>query len=140
MERTALSRIAAGALLLAGMVFVGDAAAQVNAHGVRAVPVLLDPRPSTFHLAAPPEVKLQAKGLMLQQATVIVNVLGPSDLRPFPLDPDGPPEFCAPAPAGATAAFTYAANIWASQLQSPVPIHIDACFASLGGLILGQAG
>jgi uncharacterized repeat protein (TIGR01451 family) len=137
MERTALSRIAAGGLLLAGMVFAGDAAAQVNAHGVRAVPVMLDPRPSTFHLAAPPEVKLQAKGLMLQQATVIVNVLGPSDLRPFGNHVD---EFCDFAPVDAAAAFNYAANIWASQLQSSVPIHIDACFASLGGLILGQAG
>ncbi len=39
------------------------------------------------------------------------------------------------------AAFTYAANLWASQLQSPVPITIDACWANnLPPGVLGHAG
>jgi hypothetical protein len=40
----------------------------------------------------------------------------------------------------AQAAFQYAVNIWASQISSTVPIHIDAEFAPLGSNVLGSAG
>jgi hypothetical protein len=40
----------------------------------------------------------------------------------------------------AQAAFQHAVNIWASQITSPVTIHVDAEFAPLGSGVLGSAG
>jgi hypothetical protein len=40
----------------------------------------------------------------------------------------------------AQAAFQHAVNIWSSQLSSPVPIHIEAEFTTLGQGVLGSAG
>jgi Carboxypeptidase regulatory-like domain len=52
-----------------------------------------------------------------------------------------PPLACAAWPANAKAAFSYAASIWASQLNSSVPIKINACWtASLTGNTLGRGG
>ncbi|GAB4477393.1 MAG: hypothetical protein Kow0088_16230 [Anaerolineales bacterium] len=48
---------------------------------------------------------------------------------------------CIAWPNDAKTAFTYAANIWASLLSSPVPIVIDACWATnLGSGVLGHSG
>ncbi|MCX8063501.1 MAG: hypothetical protein N3D16_13050, partial [Anaerolineales bacterium] len=48
---------------------------------------------------------------------------------------------CTTWPNNAKAAFTYAANIWGSLLSSPVPIVIDACWATnIGDGILGHSG
>ncbi len=48
---------------------------------------------------------------------------------------------CIPWPNNAKAAFTYAANIWASYLNSAVPIVIDACWATnLDAGVLGHSG
>lgn len=40
----------------------------------------------------------------------------------------------------AEAAFEFAVEIWASQIDSPVPIEVDARFETLGAGILGSAG
>ena len=47
---------------------------------------------------------------------------------------------CQAFPANALTAFTYAANVWASLITSPVPIRIEACWANLTPGILGQTG
>lgn len=47
---------------------------------------------------------------------------------------------CSAWPEAARAAFGYAANIWASQLNSTVPIVINACWANLEAGVLGYSG
>lgn len=48
---------------------------------------------------------------------------------------------CTTWPADAKTAFTYAANLWGSLLSSPVPIVIDACWATnLPTGVLGHSG
>lgn len=50
-------------------------------------------------------------------------------------------EPCLAFPANAMTAFNYATNIWASNINSNVPITIRACWANLGGgSILGYSG
>lgn len=50
-------------------------------------------------------------------------------------------EFCYTFPKAAKGAFNFAANIWASTINSPVPITIRACWANLGSSsILGYSG
>ena len=99
----------------------------------RPIVLMADPGVSDLRVPPPAEFALQQKGLMAVQATVSINYL-----------PAGPGSFgdtCITWPANVQAAFTYAANIWASQLQSPVPITIDACWANnLPVGVLGHAG
>ena len=88
---------------------------------------------STLRVPPPPELALQQQGLMAVQATISINYL--------PAGPGQGGDTCAAWPDQPKAAFTYAANLWASQLQSPVPITIDACWANnLSPGVLGQAG
>ncbi|MBU1736356.1 MAG: VCBS repeat-containing protein [Verrucomicrobia bacterium] len=50
-------------------------------------------------------------------------------------------DVCVGWPEDAKAAFTYAANIWGTLLNSTVPIKISACWANMGtGGILGHGG
>jgi uncharacterized repeat protein (TIGR01451 family) len=133
MERTALSRIAAGALLAVGMGLVANATAQIATFGPVKKPVMLDPRPSTYHLAAPPEMRLEQRSLKAQQATIVVSYYNAGQIDAFG-------SVCELWDPSAKAAFSYAANIWASQLQSPVTIHVNACWTALDPGVLGSAG
>jgi uncharacterized repeat protein (TIGR01451 family) len=49
-------------------------------------------------------------------------------------------EWCGVWDASARAAFQYAADIWAEQIHSTVPIVVEACWTDLGPGILGSAG
>lgn len=50
-------------------------------------------------------------------------------------------DVCIGWPAEAQAAFTYAANVWGTLINSAVPIKISACWANMGtGGILGHGG
>ncbi|MFZ1641600.1 MAG: FG-GAP-like repeat-containing protein [Candidatus Contendobacter sp.] len=87
---------------------------------------------STLRVPPPPELALQQQGLMAVQATISINYL--------PAGAVGD-DNCITWPDQPKAAFTYAANLWASQLQSPVPITIDACWANnLPAGVLGHGG
>ena len=46
---------------------------------------------------------------------------------------------CQSWPTAARTAFSYAAGIWATQLSSPVPIVINACWTSLSSGVLGHS-
>ncbi|KAB2935822.1 MAG: hypothetical protein F9K25_02540 [Candidatus Contendobacter sp.] len=87
---------------------------------------------STLRVPPPLELALQQQGLMAAQATITVNflpagVVGGDNCLTWPEQPK--------------AAFSYAANLWASQLQSPAPITIDACWANnLPAGVLGHGG
>ena len=48
--------------------------------------------------------------------------------------------YCYDWPTDAKTAFNYAASIWASQLNSSVPIKINACWAELDPGVLGYGG
>ncbi|MDG4596620.1 MAG: CARDB domain-containing protein, partial [Candidatus Contendobacter sp.] len=87
---------------------------------------------STLRVPPPPELALQQQGLMAAQATITVNFLPPGVVGG---------DNCLTWPDPPKAAFNYAANLWASQLQSSVPITIDACWANnLPPGVLGHAG
>ncbi|MCB1826613.1 MAG: hypothetical protein KDJ54_19345 [Candidatus Competibacteraceae bacterium] len=87
---------------------------------------------SSLRVPPPPELALQQQRLMAAQATITVNFLPASVV-------DG--DNCLIWPEQPKAAFSYAANLWASQLQSPVPITIDACWANnLPAGVLGHGG
>ncbi|MDG4552045.1 MAG: CARDB domain-containing protein, partial [Candidatus Contendobacter sp.] len=87
---------------------------------------------STLRVPPPPELALQQQGLLAAQATITVNFL-PAGV----VDGDN----CITWPEQPKAAFSYAANLWASQLQSSVPITIDACWANnLPAGVLGHGG
>ncbi|MDS4025679.1 MAG: hypothetical protein RKO25_01605, partial [Candidatus Contendobacter sp.] len=87
---------------------------------------------STLRVPEPKELALQQQGLMAVQATITVNFL-PAGV----VDGDN----CTTWPGPPKAAFIYAANLWASQLQSSVPITIDACWANnLPSGVLGHGG
>jgi hypothetical protein len=47
---------------------------------------------------------------------------------------------CDAWPAGARAAFEYALALWGTQIASPVPVRVAACWASLGVGVLGISG
>lgn len=99
-----------------------------KAHQRLWVEVRADPnyRPSRI---LPPESSLSPQGTT---ATFTINYLSPGTY-------DG--DNCTTWPDQAKAAFTYAANIWGSLLSSPVPIAIDACWATnLPMGVLGHSG
>jgi hypothetical protein len=47
---------------------------------------------------------------------------------------------CGTWPGEAKAAVQYALSIWAAEVQSPVPMEVEACWTSLGGSVLGAGG
>jgi len=96
--------------------------------GRRLVEVRADPdyRPSRI---LPPQSLLEAQGTT---AVLTINYLPPGVY-------DG--DACTTWPANAQTAFAYAANLWGSLLSSPVPIVIDACWATnLPSGVLGHSG
>ncbi|RCK72372.1 MAG: serine protease [Anaerolineae bacterium] len=77
----------------------------------------------------PPQGLLEAQATT---ATFTINYLSPGTYNS---------DQCTTWPNDAKAAFTYAANIWGSLLSSPVPIVIDACWATnLPTGVLGHSG
>jgi hypothetical protein len=124
---------------LAALLLVSSFADPVRAQGenitpsLRRTPLMLEPGISTFRIVPPPENQLlMQQGVVAAQASVIVNYLAAGQ---------GPVEDgCTTWPVQAQTAFSYAANLWAAQLQSPVPITIDACWGTLGPNTLGHAG
>ena len=100
----------------------------------RMVTLMHDPRPSTLRVPLPESfARLHAQGA--KAATVTINFL-----------PAGSPnthwgDTAIAWPAAAKAAVTYAASVWASQLNSSVPIVIDAAWVNnLGSGVLGHSG
>jgi hypothetical protein len=123
-----IAAIASSLLLLSG----GAAAVEKIAPLHQAV-LMHDPRASDLRVSPPPELELVRKGVLQPKASLSINYL-----------PAGSGQFgdtCIAWPEQPKAAFTFAANLWASQLQSTVPISIDACWANnLGTNVLGHAG
>ena len=98
----------------------------------RGIPLYDDPAFTGLKVAPPLEFLQREKAVGALQATITVNYL-----------PAGATQFgnnCETWNSQAQAAFTFAANIWASLIQSPVPITVNACWTTLGPNILGSAG
>ena len=88
---------------------------------------------SNLRVPPPLELELQQQRLMVQQATISINYLPAGDGKWG--------DVCLSWPDQPKVAFAYAANLWASQLQSSVPISIDACWVSnLPSGVLGHGG
>jgi hypothetical protein len=116
---------------------VTGAAHDTGGKGVAAVlpPVKLryDPTPSSFRVPPPAEFLRMEKGLAVPKASLAIVYLPAGSVQGEAT--------CTTWPENAKGAFTYAANVWASLLQSTVPIAIEACWANnLGENVLGQAG
>ncbi|MFZ5785749.1 MAG: InlB B-repeat-containing protein, partial [Acidobacteriota bacterium] len=94
------------------------------------VVLVLDPQPQWFRIPAPPSAAERDTPLA---ATITVNFL-PAGSR----DPRN--ELCYTWPAAAQTAMNYAASIWATLVNSNVPIVINACWADLELGILGYSG
>ncbi len=101
-----------------------------SALGFRPVEVRLNPVSSDFRQAAP-SPRRSVRSLL--SASIIIDYQPNGGSNAFG-------DACITFPDAAKAAFDYAAGIWASQLNSSVPIHIDACWTSLGAGILGHGG
>ncbi len=96
----------------------------------RPIVLLADTRVYSYHVPPPAEFS----ALRVQNATINVQFLtaGQSDLFGKP---------CLDWPDNAKTAYRYAADIWETQIYSPVPILVQACWADLGsGLTLGYGG
>lgn len=98
----------------------------------RLVPLIADPNPSTFRV---PRFVPEPRGPFAPKAvSAAINVNFLSAGAHYG-------ETCGTWSASAQAAFAYAANIWSGQIQSAVPITVDACWAtSLPANVLGSAG
>lgn len=139
MKRKALRRwagaplifLAIGSMFSAAGMLYGMTPPSAEELGVSApVYVLADTQQFDLRIA-PPEEFSQAR---LQSATITVQFLtaGQTDVQGQP---------CLTWPAGAQTAFNYAVSIWATQINSTVPIVIQACWADLGSnSILGYGG
>ncbi len=102
--------------------------------GVLPVGVLrLDPSISTLHIPPPAGYKRNAPA-RVQTATINVNYLPNGATDKFG-------NSCQAWPTQARNAFEYAADIWETQINSPVPIVVNACWTNLGNPdILGIGG
>ncbi len=110
----------------------GSHAAEKPATVCLPVPLMADPHVNMHRVKAIlPAERLTAA--VTQTSTITIHYLGA-----------GSGQFgdtCAIWPAEAQAAFSYAAGIWQSKLISPVPIVIDACWATnLPTGVLGHSG
>jgi hypothetical protein len=96
------------------------------------IPMIADPHVNMFRVkAAQPLDRLMAAES--QPSAFIINYLSPGSGRYG--------DTCAAWPAGAQAAFSYAAGIWQSRLNTTVPIVIDVCWATnLSAGVLGHGG
>ncbi len=82
-----------------------------------------------FQVAPPANFAKQPK-----TATFTINYLNAGEVNYYG-------DVCIGWPEDAKAAFTYAANIWGTLLNSSVPIKISACWANMGtGGLLGHGG
>jgi len=70
--------------------------------------------------------------LRVQSATITVNYIAAGNSNALG-------DTCLVWPTGAQAAFSYAASIWGTLLNSTVPIRINACWANLGYGVLGHS-
>ncbi len=128
-----------GALLTA-LVVIGTAGLSVGAsppmpaqppQSMRGAPLVLlaGHGQHPFRVAPPTGFSL----LHAQNSTMIsVNYLPPGTTNALGDD-------CLTWPSGSQAAFSYAASIWASLLNSTVPIKINACWANLDYGVLGHS-
>lgn len=106
------------------------------ANGVTPLVVVADPNPEMRDMRVPQEqwVKDAIAGTTKGAATFTITYI-PAGGK------DNWNEPCYEFPAAAKTAFNAAAAIWASKLQSSVPITIRACWANLGSSsILGYSG
>lgn len=82
-----------------------------------------------FRIAAPANLAARPKG-----ATLTIDYLAAGEANIYG-------DVCVGWPAAAQAAFSYAANIWSTYINSDVPIVISASWANLGtDGVLGHAG
>ena len=124
-------------LLLAIPTFVGASPA------VDPPPVAADPRSmpggelivlragrgvAPFRIARPRRPSMPAA----PNATININYLAAGSTNALG-------DSCQSWPTAARTAFSYAADIWATQLSSPVPIVINACWTSLSSGVLGHS-
>jgi len=96
--------------------------------------IMVDPNPAMQGIKIPaPEVDKALADPVAASATFSITyvVAGGTDLWG---------KACTTFPEDAKTAFNAAAAIWASTLQSSVPITIKACWASLSGTTLGYSG
>ena len=122
----------ASLVLLSSM--AGPALAQSGEamENTRPIPLMADPGISFHRVRPPAEAALRAElGMPSVTATITVNFMTSGTMFG---------NACSSWSAPAQAAFSYAASLWAAQLQSPVTITVNACWASLGSGILGSAG
>ena len=99
--------------------------------GIRPVEVRLNPAYSSFYQAPPPprsglsRVRLSASFAIDYVANGATNYFG---------------DVCSTFPEVAKVPFEYSASIWASQLNSAIPVRIQACWSDMATGILGHAG
>jgi uncharacterized repeat protein (TIGR01451 family) len=129
-----------------GALLVALAVLSIATLGARARPV--QPAPQTVQSVAggPPIVLLASQGqqpfrvapppefseLRIQSAAITIHYITPGTQNALG-------DACLAWPAGAQTAFNYAAGIWASLLNSSVPIEINACWTNLAPNILGHS-
>jgi hypothetical protein len=95
-------------------------------------PLYYDPGFTGLRVAPPLEFLRKEKALGEVQATFSVNYLAAGAQQSG--------RTCEAWDPQAQAAFTFAANIWSSLIQSSIPIVVNACWTALGTGILGSAG
>ncbi len=98
----------------------------------RDIPLYYDPTFTGLRVAPPLQFQPGEKALGAAQATFQINYLPAGAMQSN--------NTCQAWDPQAQAAFTFAANIWSSLIQSSVPIQVNACWAPLAQGILGSAG
>ncbi|MBE3038469.1 MAG: hypothetical protein IMZ62_06630, partial [Chloroflexi bacterium] len=103
-------------------------------NSVATLVVVVDPNPAMQGIKIPePEVDKALVDPAAASATFSFTYIDVGNQDPWG-------QVCTTFPENAKAAFNAAAAIWASTLQSSVPITIQACWASLSGTTLGYSG
>jgi len=104
-------------------------------NGVPTMVVMVDPNPAMQGIKIPaPEVDKALSNPAAANATFSITYVAAGGTDPWG-------KVCQDFPAAAKTAFDAAAAIWASTLQSSVPITISACWSNLGSSsILGYSG
>ncbi len=137
--RTALATcvVAAASLLPVPTAAAGEpqrafAADADNIYWLQPVKLLADPSYSSLRVPPPYEFFLQEKGVVAAKASISIDYL--------PAGPGLINDTCTTWPEQARTAFTYAVNVWASQLASSLPITVKACWAdNMEAGVLGHA-
>lgn len=132
--KTMSALLAALAILSAAALSIRASPAQPAPQTIQSIPggppaiLLAGQGQQQFRIAPPESIQLHT------QSTVIsVNYLSAGTSNAFGYA-------CQAWPDNARAAFDYAASIWASLLNSSVPIKINACWTTLGSGVLGLSG